>query len=87
MLTERHMTEAADGPKERARRLILDGFGAKRVAQWCEVKPNTVYQWLKRASDAEPFPPRQALIVHRRAAEAGFTFRIETLVPQLAEAA
>jgi hypothetical protein len=57
--------------KEAIKALILDGIGAKRVADWCGVSVDAVWQMLSRATDDNPFPVKRALQVIRAARAAG----------------
>lgn len=45
------------GALEIARRHLLKDLGAKRVAAWCQVSVDAVYQWLSRGTDDQPIPP------------------------------
>lgn len=66
--TDRHPEQETN--RDRAKALILKTLGVKRVAAWCEVAEDTVYQWLSRGTDAEPIPPaRVAAIVNGARAE------------------
>lgn len=47
----------ASTPRDRAKALILKTLGVRRVAAWCCVGEDAVYQWLTRGTDLEPIPP------------------------------
>lgn len=73
-----------DTQKGRAKALILEVLGVRRVAAWCEVSEGAVYQWLSRGTDIEPIPPsRVAAIVNGARAE-GLDAPIGTLWPAMA---
>ena len=56
------------------KRLVLDVFGAKRVAAWCGVTDAAVYQWLSRATDEQPFPTRRVPALLLAARREGIAF-------------
>lgn len=64
-----------------ARALILKTLGVSKVAAWCRVKENTVYQWLSRGTDLEPFPADRAMQVANAAKAEGCAFDLRLLIP------
>jgi hypothetical protein len=46
-------------PREAIKGIVLDVLGVKRVAEWCEVTPAAVWQWLSRATEEAPFPVKR----------------------------
>lgn len=62
------------GSRESIKKLVLDVFGVKRVADWCGVSDGAVWQWLSRATDAEPFPVKRVPQVLRGARSEGVEF-------------
>jgi hypothetical protein len=68
-------------PRDIARDVILKQIGAARVAAWCGVPANTVYQWLKRGSDVEPIPLLSAMVIFDQARKAGIHFDIRSIAP------
>lgn len=78
-------TETRATPIELARDLVLKTLGVRNVAAWCGLTENAVYQWFRRASDAEPIPPVHVLPVVLGAFRAGQRFDISILWPAWAE--
>lgn len=72
---------AARSRLDLARELILGTIGADRVAAWCGVKPNTVYQWLRRGNDQRPIPPGPAMTIAYFAKCDGIEFDLTILAP------
>lgn len=79
--------EPAEGARDRAKALILDQLGVKRVAVWCDVAEDTVYQWLSRGTDAEPIPPKRVADIVKGARAEGLDAPIGVLWPAMAGAA
>lgn len=75
---------AARCPKDRARALILDALGAKRVAGWCGVAENTVHQWLSRGTDDAPIPSGRVPAILAGARREGVECPAEVLWPAMA---
>ncbi len=48
--------EADPSVRQRAKALVLRGLGVKRVAGWCGIKVDTVYQLLGRGTNEHPLP-------------------------------
>lgn len=61
-------------PRETVKSIVLTVLGAKRVADWCGVTEGAVYQWLSRATDAEPFPVKRVPTVLTAARRDGVAF-------------
>jgi hypothetical protein len=70
--------------RERARQLVLKTYGAKRVASWCSVAEDTVYQWLGRGSEQEPIPTARVAAIAAGAKREGFEAPLEVLWPAMA---
>ena len=71
-------------PRERARSLILDTLGVRRIAQWCSVEESTVYQWLVRGTDDMPIPPPRLPLILAGARAEGLAAPLDVLWPALA---
>lgn len=86
------MTAAAchgevETPRDRAKTLVLRTLGVSRVASWCGVTENAVYQWLSRGTDQEPIPPRAAGKIAASARAEGVTVDLSVLWPAIKGAA
>jgi hypothetical protein len=68
---------------ERAKALILQDLGVKRVAGWTGVAEATVYQWLSRATERAPVPVSRGIQIIAAASAAGVEFDHDLLVPGL----
>lgn len=80
-----HASDAAT-PRARAKELILKRLGVKRVAAWCGVEEDTVYQWLSRGSDERPIPTERVAAIVTGARAEGLDAPIGVLWPAMAEA-
>jgi hypothetical protein len=74
------------GPRARARTLILDVLGVRRVAGWCNVAENTVHQWLSRGTDDRPIPTAHVAAIVNGAAAEGVDAPLDVLWPAMAGA-
>jgi hypothetical protein len=74
-------TQPAATPIELARGLICKTLGVGKVAEWCAISENAVYQWFTRATDAAPIPPAHVLSVVHGAFTSGQRFDIAILWP------
>lgn len=74
-------TTTASDPRSIASHVILRQLGARRVALWLDRPVNTIYVWLKRGTDAEPFPLREAMTLFDRARAEGIYFDIRLIAP------
>lgn len=75
-----------ESPRDRAKALILKTLGVRRVAEWCGVAEDTVYQWLSRGTDLEPIPPARVPLIVRGARDAGLAAPLDILWPALSAA-
>jgi hypothetical protein len=73
--------EEQNGTRDRAKTLILKVLGVKRVADWCGIKTDTVYQLLGRGTDEHPFPPSYVAKIAAGAKAAGVDFDPAILWP------
>lgn len=62
------------------RRLVLETFGAKRVAAWGQVAENTVHQWLSRGR----IPPAKVPAIVAGARAEGLDAPMSVLWPEMA---
>lgn len=76
-------------PREAAKQLVLKDLGVKRVAFWCDVTEGAVHQWLTRATDETPIPPRRVAQIIAGAHRDRVALNLKVLAPWLpvAEAA
>lgn len=77
---------ASEGAKDRARTLILKTLGVRRVAGWCGVTEDAVYQWLSRGTDAAPVPPQRVASIVAGAKAEGLEAPLDVLWPAMAAA-
>ncbi len=66
-----------------ARELILKTLGARRVAMWCGVTPDAVYQWLSRGTNDQPIPSRYVPTILAGAKADGLTVDPSVLWPAM----
>ena len=64
-----------------ARTLILKVLGVKRVAAWCGVGQDAVYQWLSRSTAEAPIPAARVSAIVRGAAACGIKFDVRLIWP------
>lgn len=83
-MNERGCHGPNDSPRERARLLVLKTYGVKRVAGWCSVAEDTVYQWLSRGTDREPVPAARVAQILAGARTAGLEAPLDVLWPAMA---
>jgi hypothetical protein len=79
--------DAEPDAKGAARELVLKRLGVKRVAAWCGVAEDTVYQWLKRGTPAEPVPASRVPAILTGAQAEGFDAPLAILWPAMAKSA
>jgi hypothetical protein len=70
--------------KAAARQLILKGLGVRRVADWCGVGEDAVYQWISRGTDETPIPERYVAPICRGAKADGLACEPRVLWPAMA---
>lgn len=75
---------AGASKRDRAKSLILKELGVRRVAGWCCVAEATVYQWLKRGTEAEPIPPARVPAIVDGARADGLHAPLAVLWPAMA---
>jgi transposase len=75
----RHALNAT--PRDRAKTVILQELGLRKVAEWCNVSESAVYQWLSRGTDSRPIPTERALAIISAAQAEGITFNASALCP------
>jgi transposase len=83
-MTELGCHAVDETPRHRAKTLILKTLGAKRVAAWCGVAEDTVYQWLGRGTDERPIPTDHVAAIRRGAAAEGLDAPLDVLWPEIA---
>lgn len=69
---------------DRAKEIILKTLGVKRVAAWCKVEEDTVYQWLSRGTDDKPVPIAHVPAIIAGAREDDLAFDHAVLWPAMA---
>lgn len=75
--------EEAERPLQKARELLLKKLGVRRVAHWCGVSEDAVYQWLSRGRAEEPMPPVHVPKIVAGAKAEGITFDVTILWPAM----
>lgn len=75
-----------DGPRDRAKTLILKALGVRRVAHWCGVEEATVYQWLSRGTDETPIPTIHVAAIVNGARAEGLDAPVGVLWPAMSGA-
>lgn len=76
---------AEPSARARCKHLILKVLGVKRVAGWCGVPEDTVYQWLARGTEETPIPTRRVAAIIAGAKAEGLEAPIGVLWPAMAE--
>lgn len=84
-MNERSCHLPAVSVREQAKALVLKTYGAARVAGWCGVATDTVYQWLRRGTDREPIPAARVAAIIAGAKAEGLEAPIEILWPAMGE--
>lgn len=77
-----HASEPASA-RARCKHLILKVLGVKRVAGWCGVAEDTVYQWLGRGTEDKPIPTDRVAEIINGAQAAGLEAPLPVLWPAM----